>query len=80
MGQECIMYSIPETEILIQTSRSKEGGYIFSLEYWEMENRFLKASKPKSSYLLSYIKGGAFCTSHLTLLYIFCLSCLLTSV
>lgn len=52
----------------------------FPSEYWEMENRFLKASKPKSSYLLSYIKGGAFCTSHLTLLYIFCLFCLLTSV
>lgn len=45
----------------------------FPSEYWEMENRFLKASKPKSSYLLSYIKGGAFCTSHLTLLYILCL-------
>lgn len=48
----------------------------FPSEYWEMENRFLKASKPKSSYLLSYIKGGAFWTSHLTLLYIFCLFCL----
>lgn len=36
-----------------------------------MENSFLKASKPKSSYLVSFIKGGAFCTNPVTLLYIF---------
>lgn len=43
----------------------------FPSKYWEMENSFLKASKPKSSYLVSFIKGGAFCTNPLTLLYIF---------
>lgn len=52
----------------------------FPSKYWEVENSFLKASKPKSSYLLSFIKGGAFCTSPLTLLYIFCLFCLLILV
>lgn len=43
----------------------------FPSKYWEMENSFLKASKPKSSYLVSFIKGGAFCTNPVTLLYIF---------
>ena len=32
MGQESIMCSTPETEILIQTSGPKERGYVFSLK------------------------------------------------